>query len=349
MHSLSALIFADSYPTPEILDAALGGTLRTTGTASPSEPAQILDTYDGALLTQGQVLIRQGPLLLWFDGQQLRSGSWVGKKRGAGRIAPEDLALALERHGGGRPLIPVRTIRLSQVSGAIIDDEGKTHVSTHLLHLSVGKQTLSLACCITLRGYHASYDRLLTVLNRYCPQPPSTLRNALQRLGIEAPRTQNCPADTSLSSPPLQAAESIKAATFQQLQCYLACARSNEHGIRQDLDPECLHEYRVNLRRIRSLLGLLKEVLDNDARKQLGYRFADLMRPTNALRDLDVMLEHWPGFIDQAPCSMPNASASGANFATGSPSRPINTKCRRCRTRWPGPKTCTPVPEQAYR
>ena len=40
---------------------------------------------------------------------------------------------------------------------------------------------------------------------------------------------------------------------------------ANEPGMRADLDTEFLHDYRVSLRRTRSLLGQIKNVFPEDA------------------------------------------------------------------------------------
>lgn len=41
-------------------------------------------------------------------------------------------------------------------------------------------------------------------------------------------------------------------------------ARRYENGIVDDADPECLHQYRVNLRRARSILALSKGVFSEE-------------------------------------------------------------------------------------
>jgi len=65
----------------------------------------------------------------------------------------------------------------------------------------------------------------------------------------------------------------------------MAIARQNEDGIKADYDTEFLHDYRVSLRKVRSVLSLFKG--ENIALKQA---FSDIMKGTNQLRDLDVYL-----------------------------------------------------------
>lgn len=74
----------------------------------------------------------------------------------------------------------------------------------------------------------------------------------------------------------------------------LAAARRYEAGVIADVDVECLHRYRVLLRRTRSLLGLMKGVLPADDMQVLRQELALIAARTNRLRDLDVFLASLP-------------------------------------------------------
>ena len=65
---------------------------------------------------------------------------------------------------------------------------------------------------------------------------------------------------------------------------------ANEEGLRADLDPEFLHDFRVAVRRTRSCLGQLPDVFDEAATRRFAGEFAWLGRLTGPLRDLDVHL-----------------------------------------------------------
>ena len=68
----------------------------------------------------------------------------------------------------------------------------------------------------------------------------------------------------------------------------LAIARSNEHGICNDIDTEFLHDYRICIRKIRATLGLIKGVYPSRETVKIREALAHLARETNRLRDLDV-------------------------------------------------------------
>ncbi len=70
----------------------------------------------------------------------------------------------------------------------------------------------------------------------------------------------------------------------------LGIANRNIPGILNDIDTEFLHDYRICLRKIRSVLSLVKEVYPYDGTERMRKILGDLARETNRLRDLDVYL-----------------------------------------------------------
>jgi CHAD domain-containing protein len=66
--------------------------------------------------------------------------------------------------------------------------------------------------------------------------------------------------------------------------------RANLPGALDDRDPECLHDFRVSVRRTRSLQRELKKVFPPDDLKRFRKEFRRLQRVTGPTRDLDVYL-----------------------------------------------------------
>lgn len=81
----------------------------------------------------------------------------------------------------------------------------------------------------------------------------------------------------------------------------LDIVRQNRPGILHDIDTEFLHDFRVAVRRARSLLGQLPKVLPvrltNHLRKDLSF----LGSLTNHLRDLDVLLLRQADYLAAVP------------------------------------------------
>jgi CHAD domain-containing protein len=77
-------------------------------------------------------------------------------------------------------------------------------------------------------------------------------------------------------------------ALLQVLVRLLARARQSEIGIIKGNDAEFLHSYRVSLRKLRSLLAVMKGVFPIEKTMEWRKKLADFCRATNELRDLDV-------------------------------------------------------------
>ncbi|MHB1400541.1 MAG: CHAD domain-containing protein [Trichloromonadaceae bacterium] len=74
-----------------------------------------------------------------------------------------------------------------------------------------------------------------------------------------------------------------------------------EAGLRAGLDAECLHDFRVAVRRTRSVLGQLKATLPPAVLKRFRPEFAWLGELTSPTRDLDVYLHKFPAYCDWLP------------------------------------------------
>ncbi|MBR9789798.1 MAG: CHAD domain-containing protein [Vibrionaceae bacterium] len=78
-------------------------------------------------------------------------------------------------------------------------------------------------------------------------------------------------------------------------------ARSLEKEVILGRDPDFNHQYRVTLRRMRSLSLLLKELLPSFERKLLKPNLKLVMKKTNLLRDLDVFVMDKARYLSMLP------------------------------------------------
>ena len=81
----------------------------------------------------------------------------------------------------------------------------------------------------------------------------------------------------------------------------LDIVRQNRPGILHDIDTEFLHDFRVAVRRARSLLGQLPKVLPDRLTRQLRTDLSFLGSLTNHLRDLDVWLLQQADYLAVLP------------------------------------------------
>ncbi len=82
----------------------------------------------------------------------------------------------------------------------------------------------------------------------------------------------------------------IRESARRLLQFTFSVMRLNEVGIKKNIDSEFLHDYRVAIRRTRSILKQLKDVFDASETAYYLNLFRDLGKRTNELRDRDVYL-----------------------------------------------------------
>jgi CHAD domain-containing protein len=145
----------------------------------------------------------------------------------------------------------------------------------------------TLVTLTALRGYDAAYERLRRIIESR-PDLKRSLAGlqviALQALG-ESP-----PHDVSEFDVALVRSVRADAGARQIYRALLDIMVANEPGMRADLDSEFLHDYRVSLRRTRSLLGQIKNVFPPDAVTHFRTEFQWLARATSPKRDLDVLV-----------------------------------------------------------
>ena len=93
----------------------------------------------------------------------------------------------------------------------------------------------------------------------------------------------------------------VAAAVFTHL---LEGMRRNEPGMRDDIDPEFLHDYRVALRRTRTGLSQFRGAFTPEVAREYRARFARLVAATGRLRDLDVQLARHDEYERALPASL---------------------------------------------
>lgn len=128
-------------------------------------------------------------------------------------------------------------------------------------------------------------------------QPVDSLNHALNALD------RNPEPGEGMPEPPLSADQRADAAVKGILLKQLALIEANEPGVLARWDSEFLHDFRVAVRRTRSLLGQIKGIFPAKVVRQYGAAFAWLGQITGEPRDLDVYV---PGF-DQLKARLPKA------------------------------------------
>ena len=185
----------------------------------------------------------------------------------------------------------------------VLDDRGKivarVRIESGRVRSSAARsawQPLPTIVTLTsLRGYDDVYARLVPVIESRpgvtsCPEGFHGF--VLRHAGAPEPGILSLP---QLDLPPTVRAD---VGACQIHRALLGLLLANEPGLRANVDTEFLHDFRVAVRRTRSLLGQLKDVFSAEAVERFSAEFSWLGRLTNAARDLDVLVltlrEHEP-------------------------------------------------------
>lgn len=272
---------------------------------SSSTEREFYDSFDWRLYAAGLVLfIDRGKgqarlhLRSLADGRDIVSIDAEEVSGFAHDLPPGALRDRLSPLLEERRLLPVAELKCARRCFKVLDEEAKTVARVTLERDSVanGKGARRLG----------SGDRLVVAPVRGYPEPTQNLRGLFeQQLRLE--RLNGTAYEEALSMHgrhPLDYSSKLRVPLDTDLPAGEAARRillvlldtieANEDGMRHDLDPEFLHDLRVAVRRTRSLLGQMKDLLP---RSFAHYRqeFAWLGRVTGPVRDLDVHLLALPG------------------------------------------------------
>jgi len=128
------------------------------------------------------------------------------------------------------------------------------------------------------------------------PVPPILLNEALKQARIR-PEAYSCNVEVEIG-----AVEPVTDVFVRIARHLTENMTANLWGIRQDVDTEFLHDFRVSVRRTRTLLSLLKKpTLPVEAARDAKRDLEHLGRLTGPLRDLDVYLLRYPDYLALLP------------------------------------------------
>jgi CHAD domain-containing protein len=277
--------------------------------AAQTGPALLLDTPDGRLAAAGALLSCGGEdhpgLALRRTGQPDLRSEATGCPQYAHELPEGPLREALLPLAAERRLLPV--LELSGGVGGldVLDDEGKTVARLRLADARVRRVGASdaepLPALLTVepvRGHPAEHAAVLAVLG--------------SRLGVRATRTDPAGALrdailAALPKPPpepgadvtrrMRAGEALRRIHL----AHLAVMHWNQAGLRAGSDTEYLHDWRVAVRRTRSVLGQIKDVFPKLEVQRFRTDLGSLARLTGPVRDLDVFILELEALVRDEP------------------------------------------------
>lgn len=271
-----------------------------------------LDTFDWRLFKDGGSLLStkdaRATILRWsaLDGPARFRLRLDSNPRFAWDLPPGPFRTELESVVEMRRLLPRLEITSRGETLHVLDGNQKTVARLHFNQDSVNSPEstalpLELPALLTaepVRGYAKEFKALLAHLEReqQLPlAPTSQLMTALDLLGKD-PSAGSSRFEVRLS-PEMRSDEASKRIHKTLLSAIL----NNEAGLRQDLDTEFLHDFRVGVRRTRAALTQIKDVYPPSIVEHFRREFSWLGQATGTNRDLDVYLLKMPEYRDSLP------------------------------------------------
>jgi len=259
--------------------------------------AVLLDTFDSELLDSAQFLFQLEEKLLCLD---VRTGRLIEQNTSkpwsfAADLPAGPVASQLKTISHLRAFLPVAQVDICLLHGLLLDDEGKTRARLHTVSMQRGRKTIGLGSTQYLRGYGQAHADLCRRLEKLGAIPCQDVGQVFVLLGIKRERY------TAKPTVPLHPDAPARESAVTIIKAFMQTARRNEKGVVADYDTEFLHDYRVSLRKVRSVLSLFKGVFEDTATARLQEDFASLMQTTNTLRDLDVYLLNREQYFSLVP------------------------------------------------
>ncbi len=269
---------------------------------------QYLDTFDWSLYQNRMVVKRNGGhyLLSSFDGEVVSEVKGTRKKHPFWWDLPDGkLQENLRNFTDIRALIPLLVVKKNVRKLRLLNKDEKTVL---LLNLEWGVaesegvkkgEMLPLISGKEIRGYQKPFNRVIEILSDSgCEQLPvgtPPLHRALVAVKRK-PVDYNSKFLITLDQE-YRVHEAVSAICLQ----LLGGMKINIPGVLQDVDSEFLHDFRIAVRRTRSLLSQLKKVLPTEKLAHFNNEFRWLGSITGPVRDLDVYLIKKDEFQEMLP------------------------------------------------
>ncbi len=193
-----------------------------------------------------------------------------------------------------RALLPVASMRSRATSLRLLDNNQKTVAylevdENHVLNAAGRTQgeAIRRARVVPVRGYTTAARRLSRLLNKDLGLEPADGDMLTAALAASGRRPGDYSSKLELQLDPSMRADAASKTVLRRL---LDIMQANEHGIRNNIDTEFLHDFRVAVRRTRSALMQLKNVFPDRTQNRYRRGFQWLQQITGPARDIDVYL-----------------------------------------------------------
>lgn len=273
----------------------------------------VVDTFDGLLHAAGmhlEVTSEGGQLRLTVtDGGPAPAAMAVeGVPATGADLPPGPLRARVAAVIEPRAMLALVTVSSMHATAVLRNESAKAVVSVAIhddLALASG-QTLDVrwsAEVLPYQGYDAAARQAAKLLASIGLRPldRDPLELAADEAGVDLRGFRDSP------TVPLDPSEPALDGYRRVLANLAATIDATRQGTVDDIDTEFLHDFRIAVRRTRSVLSHAKGVLPTKGRNRFRAEFKWLGATTSPLRDADVYLVEWPGYV--APLDPESAAA----------------------------------------
>ena len=287
------------------LSCLIGDIERFLGRVSRSEEQfqrSYYDTFDWRLYASGYCLSvekqpGQGRVKLQLDNLEAYSEAVVLSQlvlpRFVWELPPSFMRTRLEPILDKRALIPLVGLNCRRINLKQLNKNKKTVLR---LYIEAEKSEaagndppvlVTRLCLVGIKGYDKAFDRAYAFLKDKTGLPLCQQSSLLLALSVLGRQPLDYSSKLRIKMDPQMRSD---AAAKQILSYLLKMLEINQPGIMDDLDSEFLHDFRVAIRRTRTILSQIRGVFPVVTVDKFAADFACLGSITSPLRDLDVYL-----------------------------------------------------------
>jgi len=254
-----------------------------------------LDTFDRRLYHDNLVLLKESGT---YYLKKLNDGSTLALLPGGSKIDAKfwwefpkcHLRQELKPRIDIRALLLLAKVERSVETLRLLNEDKKTVLFVYVKNLRVlsaaKKPTAVILQIKSVRGYEQEAQRFKKYLHTLgLKHTHGDILSATGQNQGRFPLNYSSKINVHLK-PNMKAAQAVKVILANLLQTM----KANEFGIKEDIDTEFLHDFRVAVRRTRSALTQIKNVFPPDIANRFKEDFSKIGKATNLLRDLDVYL-----------------------------------------------------------
>jgi CHAD domain-containing protein len=290
-------------PSVEDIAGALGGTFAVRDGETAEVERAYFDTFDALLRSTGRSLVwERGRLRLEERDTRVSVAGEVAPVEPGGpflasALPPGELRDALHDAVEHRALLPLARVHAQTGAVRILDGSDKTVVRVEIESASLltAARREPLSTRVRVRGIRG-YDRQLERVHKALLGSLGLSGDALPLVDEATIAAGGRPEGTgSKVDVSLAASDRSDAAAVTVLRRLLEIIDANLDGTIHDTDSEFLHDYRVAVRRTRSVQRELRDVFPAEALARMRSEFKWLQRATGDARDLDVYVLGFDG------------------------------------------------------